>query len=261
MAIIAVSVPVAFGVLVPGGSAALAGGAAVVQAFTAAVIVVLTLRLAAATEAAQEAASTQADVASRALEQAREQLHFYENADRLARRDKHLLETPPLRTCFVQYSADAAGQLTLQLTIHNEGRTPALNVKLEVRGANGPMGDPSPNSSTALIEALSPGASGHVRIGLHEFTNMSWRMEQNPYGDDAPLNPRGAFTYPWLVVELTFTGVLGQFVRQEYRLLVATADEPRWYHRSLSIRPALADVEPLEVTFPIETPRGAVNGP
>ena len=254
MAILAVGVTIALWSLVPPperatAAAAVAGGAAVIQAMTAVVIVALTRRLAGATDVAQNAASQQAEIASRALEHAQEQARLSETSDRLARRDRHLLETPMVRATFVEYSTATTDALTLFIAVHNDGQTPALSVTCQVLGASGYAADPSPVTTESRIESLAGGADATLQVSLREFRNMSWISSPGPYGDDRERNPRGSLTYPWFAVRITYQGLLGQRVRQEYRLWAAGPEKPQWFYRALSIAPALEEVEPLELVF------------
>lgn len=238
-------------------AAVVTGSAATVQAVTALLIVFLTRRLADSADVAQHAANrqaqaatdalvhatTQASAAQAALQVARDQLDEARRSDRQARRDRQLLETPIVRATFVEYlTRDPSQPVTLTVAVENDGTTPALSVRAELRGREHLHGSDSMHSAESRIEVLPAGGNDYLNFNLHEFTNVSWRRT-------GARNPPGALTYPWLSIRLSYQALLGQQATEHYVLGTAEMPEPRWFYRSLRIDTSVEGGEPLELDF------------
>lgn len=242
----------------PSVAAVVAGVAAVVQASTAVVIVLLTHRLVGSARQSQEDADRQTHVASEALrvagEQAeaarqaiavsRDQLDLAERTDQLTRRDRQLLAVPHLRFAYETHSS-FEDDLTLVLSLSNDSDALALGVKVAVRGKGHRRDQPSPHRAYASVDQVVPRTGGTVTFDMNGFRNITAGIVDHE-------KPAGVWTYPWFAVEVEYAGLLGQRVAQEYSWWAERPigpGDPAWYFERLSIAPAVVGAEPLDLSF------------
>lgn len=242
----------------PSVAAVVAGVAAVVQASTAVVIVLLTQRLVGSARQSQELADRQAQVASGALrvagEQAeaarqaiavsREQLDLAGRTDQLTRRDRQLLAVPHLRFAYETHSS-FEGDLTLVLSLSNDSDALALGVKVAVRGKGHRRDQASPHAAIASLDQVVPHTGAMVSLDMNDFLNVTAEIVDHE-------RPPGVWTYPWFAIEVEFAGLLGQRVAQEYSWWAdrpVGPGEPAWYFDRLGVEPAVEGSEPIDLRF------------
>jgi hypothetical protein len=258
IAIVLVAIVAAAAVLIvpPGdrdtAAAVVVGVAAAVQAMTAVVIVALTVRLVGASRSAQKAsddalkiAAEQTEVTRSSISVARDQLAIAERSDLHARRDRQLLAVPLVSAAYMSHS-DFEGESILQVTVRNDGETPALDVHVVVDGRRDLRDQPDGyETRSARGETIQPGDEMQVSVSMSGFRAPDARPDVHD-------RPKGIWKYDFFAIRVEYRALLGQSVQIEYGWFaghpVGWPDE-LWVVRRLHIELDVEGAEPVDLTF------------
>jgi hypothetical protein len=233
-------------------AAVVAGVAAAVQAATAVIIVWLTGRLVSAARQAQEAstsalgiASDQAAAARDSIAVARDQLEIAERTDLHARRDRQLLAVPLVSAEYMTHS-DFEAESDLQVTVRNEGDSPALAVRLTVGGRRDVRDAPDGYEARSIRgETLQPGEEKTIHVAMTAFRNPAAQIESHD-------QPKGLWTYPFFSITVSYRAMLGQSVRLEYGWFAGAPTgwpDNLWVARRLHIDLDVEGAQPVDLEF------------
>jgi hypothetical protein len=192
-------------------------------------------------------AQRQARIAQDALRVGQRQADLAEVADKQARRDRQLLESPRIDVKLVQhgyvstfgYTHPDGNVMVLIARAKNVSDRAAYRIRVQVRGKSERH---AAAAATPIAESgiptLDPDKEYQFLVNIQDFASIGGRDAHS-----------SALTFPWLSVQIRFEGLLGQVVLEEHSYWADGQPNVTAFAEWQRITTSVAGVEPFAVDF------------